>query len=292
MRMQGPEGRALCVDAHHHLWQYSSEEFAWIGEDSIPLRRDFAASDLIAAMDEASVDQAVAVQARESLQETRWLLANAAQHPRISAVVGWVPLTAKDLPHMLEEFCGSEKLAGFRDVAQDKPPGYFDQPDLNSGIKVLTGMDYSFDLLVRAHQLEEATRFVDRHPNQRFVLDHAAKPLIRAGLLEPWKTQLVALAKRDNVMCKLSGLVTEADWHTWTPATLQPYMDTCVEAFGPDRLLAGSDWPVCLLATTYRQWWTLLRQYFAAFTPDEQNAVFGLNAARAYTRSVDAGLPE
>ncbi|WP_233581535.1 amidohydrolase [Acidipila sp. EB88] len=286
MPKQAASGRIPHIDAHHHLWCYRQEEFAWIDDASSALRRDFAVCDLLHAMDLASIDTAIAVQARESLEETRWLLQTASEHPRICAVVGWVPLADRDLPHLLDSFHNCQTLAGFRVIAQDQAAGYFDQSALNNGMRVLTAFNYSFDLLVRAHQLTEAIRLVDRHPRQSFVLDHAAKPPIHAGRLEPWKSQLLALAERPNVVCKLSGLATEAGCRQpFTSSSLRPYLDVCVQAFGCERLLAGSDWPVCLLATTYEHWWSMLREYFVSFSPGEQAAMFGGNAARAYSRS-------
>ena len=270
------------IDAHHHLWHHRPEEFAWIDEASSAIRRDFLLADLAAEMQEAGVDGAISVQARPSLAETRFLLEMAAASNSIVGVVGWAPLADEGLPALLDTLRGEPKLVGLREVTQVEAPGYLDQPEVNRGLALLTARGLSYDLLLRADQLPEATRFVDHHPMQRFVLDHAAKPPIARGELEPWCSDLRELAKRENVWCKMSGLVTEANWQTWTPETLRPYLDACVEAFGPRRLMAGSDWPVCLLATTYRNWWDVLDTYFSAWSSAEREDLFADNALRAY----------
>jgi L-fuconolactonase len=168
---------------------------------------------------------------------------------------------------------------------QAEPDGFLEAATFNRGIASLTARSLAYDLLIYERQLSEAIRFVDRHPQQRFILNHAAKPCIAAGELEPWASRLRELAQRPNVFCKLSGLTTEANWNTWTLDTLRPYLDSCVEAFGPGRLLAGSDWPVCLLATSYQQWWSTLHEYFLPFAEDEQRQIFGTNATRIYRLS-------
>ncbi len=272
----------LRIDAHHHLWRYRPEEFAWIDDTMAALRRDFLIADLSRELQASHIDATVAVQARESLEETRWLLECAQSAPLIRGVVGWAPLEASDLPEILGRFNNARSLVGFREIVQGKPDGYLDRPEFNRGIRQLTSLNLTYDILIHERQLIEATRFVDQHPNQRFVLDHAAKPKISIAELEPWKTNLHELARRPNVYCKISGLVTEADWQRWTLDALRPYLDPCVEAFGTGRLLAGSDWPVCLLASTYAHWWDLLALYFAAFSEDETLRIFGSNAAEFY----------
>jgi len=273
------------IDAHHHLWHYTPAEYGWIDASMAALQRDFLPADLVSALHSANIPSAIAVQARQSLEETHFLLDCAATTPQICAVVGWVPLASDnsdDLSATLDRFSPHKKLVGFREIVQGQPAGYLDEPNLNRGIAQLTARNYTYDILIYQHQLEEAIRFVDRHPHQRFILDHAAKPRIAAAELEPWATHLRALAARPNVACKVSGLVTEAHWQNWSLETLRPYLDTCVEAFGPHRLLAGSDWPVCLVASTYAHWWSTLEQYFAPFSSDEKQRIFGLNAIDLY----------
>jgi L-fuconolactonase len=197
-------------------------------------------------------------------------------------VVGWAQLDSAQLPQHLSHFEARAGLVGLREIVQAKADGYLDRTDFDRGIEQLTSRALIYDVLIRERQLEEVIRLVDRHPQQAFVLDHAAKPKIAAGELEPWSTHIRDLARRPNVSCKLSGLVTEANWATWTQENLRPYLDVCVEAFGPQRMLAGSDWPVCLLATSYAQWWELLMSYFNAFSPAEAELIFGGNAMTIY----------
>ena len=274
--------RSRRIDAHHHLWRYVPSEYDWIGDDMASLRRDFLVEDLIAAMERAGVDSAIAVQARCTMAETEWLLECASATDRIAAVVGWLPLTDPHVSAVVERSRSNTLFRGAREVAQGQPPGFLLRPEFQKGITALTGAQLAYDILIYADQLAEATQLVALHPEQTFVLDHAAKPLIARSAIEPWSRDLRELAKRPNVFCKLSGLVTEANWSAWTAEQLSPYLDTCVEAFGPDRLLAGSDWPVCLVATAYKDWWQVLRDFFASYSTEEQEAVFGRNACQAY----------
>ncbi len=269
------------IDAHHHLWKYDAQEFAWITDEMAAIRRDFQGENLRIAMRTANVDAAIAVQARQSIEETEWLLDCAKKTPEIAGVVGWLPLAAENFPVLLSNLANT-RLVGLRHIAQAEPDGFLDAPEFNRGITHLTASGLAYDLLIYERQLPEAIRFVDRHSQQRFVLDHAAKPRIAAGELEPWASNLRELALRPNVFCKLSGMVTEANWSVWNLDTLRPYLDVCAEAFGASRLLAGSDWPVCLLATSYAQWWQTLDAYFAAFSMEEQQKIFSENAAGFY----------
>lgn len=273
---------AALIDAHHHLWSYMAEEYGWIDHSMCTIRRDFLPSDLAAAMAEAGINGSVVVQARQTLEETRWLLDLADSAPEIRGVVGWAPLASPNFLSIIEEFTGRPKLRGLRHVLQGEPDGYMLSEPFNDGIAALETLGLVYDLLVYERQLAEAIEFVDRHPQQIFVLDHIAKPLIREGVLEPWATHIHDLAQRKNVWCKVSGLVTEADWQTWTPAQLKPYLDVVVEAFGSERLMAGSDWPVCLVASSYSRWFAVLKEYFAEFSHAEREAVFGTTAAKIY----------
>jgi len=271
------------IDAHHHLWRYTAAEYDWIDDSMQVLRRNFFAADLIREMAAAEVDGAVVVQARQTLEETRWLLDVADDCAVIRGVVGWAPIAGEEFPAMMEEFENRPKLKGLRHVIQgEKDPKYILREDFNAGIRALAGSGLVYDLLVQAHHLPQTIEFVDRHPGQVFVLDHMAKPLIRNGVLAPWAAQLRDLGRRENVWCKLSGMVTEADWRTWDDHALKPYLDTAVEAFGTDRLMVGSDWPVCLVASKYDQWFEVLRRYFAEFSAAEKAAVFGDNAMSVY----------
>ena len=213
-----------------------------------------------AELRDAGVDGSVVVQARQSVEETRWLLEVAAEDEAIRGVVGWLPLASAELPALLREFAGGGKLKGVRHVVQDEPDDDFIlRDDFNRGVAALLDTGLVYDILIYERHLPQAAGFVERHPKQVCVLDHLAKPRIKERILEPWRENLSRLAEHDNVFCKLSGLVTEADWGAWTLDGLRPYLDAALEAFGAERLMAGSDWPVCLLASGYGQWWGALR---------------------------------
>lgn len=270
------------VDAHQHLWHYSEEEYAWIGPDANPLRRDFLPDELFAEMGGAGIAGAVAVQARQTVEETDWLLTLARKHPEIWGVVGWLPLAHPDLQRLLEARSSNTKLTGLRHVVQGEPAGFLFDAAFNRGLRVLTSVGLPYDILIYESQLIEATQFVDLHPQQSFVLDHIAKPKIRTRQIEPWAIQIRELARRPHVVCKVSGMVTEADPTCWTEESLKPYFDVVLEAFGPDRLMVGSDWPVLTLGCSYVQWWHVLERWIAQLSPAEQELILGGTAMRTY----------
>ena len=272
----------VVIDAHHHLWHYSAAEYGWIDDRMAALQRDFLPADLTDELAKAGVDGAVTVQARQTLEETRWLLELAQSCEAIRGVVGWAPLAAPDFEDSVTALATDPKLVGLRHVVQAEPKGFLDDPNFNRGIRTLLKICLAYDLLILEDQLEEVIRFVDRHPQQTFVLDHIAKPRIAAAAIEPWRTHIQELSRRSNVSCKLSGMVTEDSWSSWSMESLRPYFDVVVEAFGPNRLIAGSDWPVCLVATSYFQWWQVLHGYFAGFSKDERSEIFGATASRIY----------
>jgi L-fuconolactonase len=270
------------IDAHHHLWKYSREGYGWIDDAMTALRRDFLPVNLAEATHAAGVEGTVVVQASQTLEETRWLLDLAEESELIRGVVGWAPF-AGGLETALEEFEGTAKLKGLRHVVQGEPDENFIlRDDFNRGIRALEETGLVYDILIFERHLPQTIKFVDRHPNQKFVLDHVAKPRIREGVLEPWSANMRELARRENVWCKVSGMVTEADWKRWSLQGLRPYLDVVVEAFGPRRIMAGSDWPVCLVASEYKQWFDALEEYFAGFSPQERAAIFAGTAERVY----------
>ncbi len=280
------------IDAHHHLWHYTPVDYAWIGPDMAVLQRDFLPADLATlihtseAPRHSPITGSVVVQARQTLEETHWLLDLADATPLIHGVVGWLPLESPDLPAMLHSLASRAKLKGLRHVVQDEPdPDFLLRPAFNRGIDSLADTGLAYDLLILEHQLPAADRFVRLHPRQLFVLDHLAKPRIREQLLQPWHDDLRRLAENPNVVCKLSGLVTEADWSAWTPEHLYPYLDAVLRIFGPERLLAGSDWPVCLLASEYHAWWTLLEDWARPLPLSARRQIFSENARRLYQLS-------
>jgi L-fuconolactonase len=274
------------IDAHHHLWRYSKKEYGWIAGNMAPIARDFLPQDLQQALTPSGMHGSIAVQSRQSLEETQSLLNFAQEFPFIRGVVGWAPIAHPDFPQVLESFHHFEKLKGFRHVVQDEPDDAFLlRPDFNAGIALFKRYGFVYDILIFERQLPAAIPFVDRHPTQVFVLDHIAKPRIRDRVLEPWRTNIRELARRENVYCKLSGMVTEAHWAKWRPADLHPYFDVVLDAFGPKRLMAGSDWPVCLLAATYQTWFSTLREFISRVSMAEQEMVLGGVATKVYSLS-------
>lgn len=275
---------AETIDAHHHLWRYTQEEYGWIGEDMKTLRRDFLPGHLEAEMQAAGVNGAVAVQARQSLAETEWLLSMAESPTSVlRGVVGWASIASDQFPAALERLRGRKKLKGLRHVIQDEAdPNFINGADFNRGIAALMGSGLVYDILIYERHLEAAIEFVDRHPGQVFVLDHMAKPRIRERVMEPWWKNISELGRRGNVYCKLSGLVTEGNWTSWTAEDLRPYVDVVLESFGPQRIMAGSDWPVCLLATTYGKWFETVDCMIHSLSSTERDRIRGGTAVEVY----------
>lgn len=272
------------IDAHHHLWRYSAREYEWITPEMSAIARDFLPDDFHRELAAAGFDGSVAVQARQSITETEELLRFAEESRFIQGVVGWAPIAGKDFAEFLEKWAGCEKLKGFRHIIQDEPDDDFIlRAEFNAGIDLLAGTRFVYDILVYERQLPAAIRFVDRHPNQIFVLDHIAKPRIPEQAMEPWRSNLLELAKRENVYCKLSGMVTEADWRNWSSGELRPYCDVVLEAFGPARLMFGSDWPVCLLASPYQRWLDTAAELLDRLSAYEKDLIFGGVASTVYS---------
>ncbi len=270
------------IDAHQHFWKYSSAEYDWIDQTMRPLHRDFLPADLQTAATACGITGAISVQARQTVEETRWLLELAQANPFIRGVVGWLPLVSANVAQEIERFAANPKLRAVRHVVQAEPDGYMLRDDFNAGISCLKNFSLAYDILVFERQLPEAIAFVDRHPGQPFILDHIAKPRIRDAQLSPWRENLRELSRRPNVCCKISGMVTEADPANWTPDTLRPYLDAVLNAFGPSRLMFGSDWPVCLLGASYAQWHEVVENFIKPLSTDEQTAIRGGTAMRAY----------
>ncbi len=271
------------IDAHHHFWRYNSEEYGWMSDEMAILRRDFLPQDLHAEIGRAGIDGAVSVQARQRVAETEWLLQLAEEHPFILGVVGWIPLSAPDAAEIAGRLALRRKLRAVRHVLHDEPDEFYMlRDDFNRGVAALGPAGLAYDILIFERHLPQTIQFVKRHPNQLFVLDHIAKPRIRDGVLSPWKEKIAALAEHENVFCKISGMVTEANWSGWTEEQLRPYLDTVLEAFGPSRLMFGSDWPVCLVACDYLRWHQAAARSIERLSPDEQAQILGGTAARAY----------
>jgi L-fuconolactonase len=269
------------IDAHQHFWRYDPAEYGWIDNSMAALRRDFLPLDARREMDRAGIDACVAVQARQSLEETRWLLALAGEHPFIAGVVGWVDLQADDVREGIEQFATNPKLVGIRHIVQSEADDRFLlRPAFCRGISLLEDLELAYDILIYPRHLAVAADFVSRFKQQRFVIDHLAKPDIRSGELREWERGLRRLAEIPHVFCKLSGLVTEADWQRWTPGELRPYLDVAFDCFGAYRLIAGSDWPVCTLAADYTRTMSIASEYLLGRPEPEREAVMGGNARR------------
>ncbi len=273
----------MVIDAHHHFWRYDPVEFSGFDESRAALRKDFLPDELVLAIKSAGVDGTVAVQFRMNMEETRWLLDLATQHDFLRGVVGWVPLVSDHVRADLESLAHHPKLRGVRHVLFAPVEDQFMlRDDFNRGVSLLKEFGLSFDILIREHQLPMTLRFIDKHPDQVFVLDHIGKPKIRTAELEPWARYMKDLARRQNVYCKVSGMVNETDLRTWTPQSLQPYFDVVLEAFTPQRLMIASDWPLCLLACGYKRWIDTLRQWAASLSETERERFFGGTAQEAY----------
>ena len=270
------------IDAHQHFWRFDPVRDAWITEEMSVLRRDFLPGDLEIHLVGGGIDGTVVVQADQSEAETEVLLDLADDHPFIRGVVGWVDLRADDLARRLEGFAVFEQLRGLRHIAQAEADDFLEREDVVRGIGRLREFRLTYDILVYAHQLPAALALAERLPDQPFVVDHCAKPRIREGAIEPWATHMRDLARHPSVCCKVSGLVTEADWERWRPDDVRPYLDVVFEAFGADRLMFGSDWPVCLLAGSYARVTELIERYAEQLSDGERDALFGGTAIRFY----------
>lgn len=273
----------MIIDSHHHFWKYDPGEYGWIDDSMKAIRTDFLPENLKTNVQDSNVDGVISVQARQTVEETDWLIGMAHQNDFIKGIVGWLPLIHDDIEVNLEKYADEKILKGVRHVIQGEPdPEFMLRKDFNRGIASLKKHSLVYDILITERQLTNAIRFVDRHPDQVFVLDHIAKPHIRLNELSPWKENMMELAMRRNVNCKISGMVTEADFMNWTPSQLQPYFEVIIKAFGPDRLLFGSDWPVCLVATSYKKWIELVQKNISKLSETEQAKIMGENAIRIY----------
>jgi L-fuconolactonase len=273
----------MIIDSHQHFWQYDAARDSWITDEMAVLKRDFLPDDLQTQLIANGVEGCVAVQAAQSENETRFLLDLAERHPFIKGVVGWCDLRGANLAERLEYFSRFEKLRGFRHVVQAEPDDDFLlREDFLRGISLLKNFNFTYDILIYPKQLPATIKFVGKFPEQAFVLDHIAKPFIKDRVTQPWAEQIGELATYPNLYCKVSGLVTEADWQNWQPDDYKAYLDIVFEAFGADRILYGSDWPVCLLAATYKQVKGILAAYTNHLSSRERAKIFQLNASRFY----------
>jgi L-fuconolactonase len=271
------------IDAHHHLWKYSREQYPWMADNMDVLRRDFLVDDLSKVLQDTGIRGVVTVQARQMVEETEWLLALAECNDFIRGVVGWVPLVEEGIRGRLEKLSRHPKLKAVRHVLHDEPDNFYMlREDFNRGIAHLKDFNLRYDILVFEHHLPQTVEFVDRHPQQVFIVDHIAKPRINDKILTPWRENIIKLARRENVYCKLSGMVTAANWVGWTEKDLRPYFEIVIEAFGPGRLMFGSDWPVVLLASSYQRWVEMVQRAISGLSMDEQARILSDTAKEAY----------
>ncbi|NID13208.1 amidohydrolase family protein [Fibrivirga algicola] len=272
----------MTIDAHQHFWLYNPDRDSWITDDMSTIRRDFLPADLEPVLAANGIDGCVAVQASQTDEETMFLVGMAQAYDTVKGVVGWVDLQAANLYDRLEAYSQFEEIRGFRHVAQAEPDDFLMRPEVVKGIKQLAAFGFTYDILIYPSQLKAALHLVRSVPDVKFVIDHMAKPVIRQQEISRWSNFMAEIAKQPNVSCKVSGVVTEADWQNWKKADLFPYLDVVFEQFGPDRLLFGSDWPVCLVAADYTQVKTVVEDYLAPWGYDVRAKVFGGNAVKFY----------
>jgi L-fuconolactonase len=269
------------IDAHQHFWRYDPVEYGWIDDSMTALRRDFLPAHLAPELASVGFQGSVAVQARQTMEETRWLLELAEASSFVLGVVGWVDLRSDRVRAQLGELAGHPKRVGVRHIVQSEPDDDFLLgAEFGRGIAQLRELDLAYDVLIYPRHLAAAAEFARRFPDHRLVLDHAAKPDVRSGEIDAWRRGLDVLAERPNVLCKLSGLVTEADWSAWTEAQLEPYIAAVLGAFGAERVMIGSDWPVCTLASGYERTMRLVIDYLEARCAPDRERILGENAAR------------
>ena len=270
------------LDTHVHFWHFDPVRDAWITPDMAALRRDFLPGDVWPLLHANNIEGCVVVQADQSEKETHFLLDQAAGNPFVKAVVGWVDLRAPDVSERLAYFSGFPKLRGFRHILQGEQPAFMLEKNFLNGLAQLPHFNFTYDILVYPRHLRAVLELVKKFEHQRFIIDHLAKPYIRRGLIRQWARDMRRIARHENVYCKVSGITTEADWKGWKPADLAPYLDVVFEAFGPKRVCYGSDWPVCLLATTYERQREAVGAFVDRLSVDEQRAFWGGNALKFY----------
>jgi L-fuconolactonase len=271
------------IDSHQHFWKYNAQNHTWINDDMKVIQKDFMPSDLAPILKAHQFDGCVSVQVDQNDEENAFLLKLANENDFIKGVVGWVDLQSNDVDDKLEEYAENQKMKGFRHIVQGESDSEFMlRPKFKNGIAALSAYNFTYDILIYHYQLEQAIQFVKFFPEQKIVIDHIAKPDIKSGEYAQWQTNIKKIALHQNVYCKVSGMVTEADWHDWKETDFKIYLDTIVKAFGTDRIMYGSDFPVCLLAANYEQQLSIVNNYFEAFSNVEKKKIMGGNAVKFY----------
>lgn len=273
----------LIIDAHQHFWKYDAQEYPWISDELAPLKRDFLPEELLQLLNKEKISGAISVQARQSEKENDFLLQHAENNPFIKGVVGWIDLKSEKIDERLRYYQNFPKMKGFRHVVQDeKDPEFMLHPTFLHGINALILSGFTYDILVYARQLPQVLAFLQHFPDTPFIIDHLAKPEIKQGGFTSWQADMRKIAAFPKVLIKVSGMITEADWHHWKKKDFYPYLDELVLSFGVERLCYGSDWPVCNLAGNYSLQWDIVKTYFSTFNPSDINKVMGWNTQRFY----------
>lgn len=273
----------MIIDSHQHFWIYNPKTHEWIDDSMAVIRRDFLPSDLDKVYKENDVDGCIAVQADQTIEETEFLIKLSQENSFIKGVVGWVDLRSENLEKDLDNYSNVNIVKGFRHIVQGEPDcNFLLRPSFLKGISALEKYNYTYDILVYPHQLGATLEFIKRFPKQKFVIDHIAKPYIKDGFYHGWATLMQEIAKHENVYCKVSGMVTEADFNNWTPEQIKPYLNLVFKAFGTNRVMFGSDWPVCLVAGNYKEVKNLVTDFIADLSANEQANIMGLNAIKFY----------
>lgn len=270
------------VDSHNHFWLYNDSDFKWIDSSMTKLQCDFLPRDVRPELESLGYQGSIAVQAAQTVHETEFLLELSERFPEVLGVVGWVDLSSPYVDRELERFHAHPAFKGVRHIVQDEPEGFLLRPDFHDGVRRLSHYGLTYDLLIRARQMPEGLEFVARFPDLPIVLDHMAKPPIRDGIIDDWRKQIRLFASHSNVFCKLSGLVTEADWHHWSPSALRPYVQEALESFGPARVMIGSDYPVCLLGGAFEKVMLAYEELVSDLSETEQSQILGATAAGFY----------
>ncbi len=273
----------MTIDAHQHFWRYDPVRHEWINDSMAAIRRDFLPEELAGIYQRHNIDGCVAVQVDQVESENDFLLGLSRQHHFIKGIVGWVDLRSPSIEQRLEHYASEKLMKGFRHIVQgESDPNFLLGQDFGRGISQLAKHGFTYDILVYHHQLVQVGPFVSKHPKQHFIIDHLAKPAILNGEIKQWEKYMRSIAQHENVYCKLSGMVTEADFHRWTYEQLEPYIHVVLDAFSPSRVVYGSDWPVCLVAASYEQQLGVVRRAIEKLSDTEKAKVLGENAVRFY----------
>ena len=271
------------IDCHQHFWNFDPVRDAWITSEMGMIQKDFLPEDLQPVLAQNGIDGCVLVQTDQAESHNEFLISLASGHSFIKGIVGWVDLQSENIRERLRYYKQYELIKGFRHILQgESDRALMLKPAFLRGIEALKEFDYTYDILIFPDQLSYAKELVAAFPQQKFVIDHIAKPLIKEKKIHNWKKGMIEIARYKNVYCKISGMVTEADWKNWKKSDFSPYLDIVTEAFGIDRIMYGSDWPVCLVAATYKEMMEIVKDYYALFSNDEQQKIFGKNAVEFY----------